>query len=246
MIRLLPALIALAALKGCGEVVVFGHVVRENPAKTEAAAPDAATAADASSPSSEAAAPKPTSEAAASVPATEAAAPKPATVDEPARRTGATTTAGLPQAHAVHAVNVTLSPTSQPGDASVDAAALLDAIRTELRSRNLLDEQNPSADGTAEVRIESATAHPTVNAVIFGRQPMAGTLTGELHVSRVSGEQLPASRIVAESRWSVADDGHDKNPQGPLYRRFAELTADELIATASNPGAAPEKDLQKP
>jgi|KBSMisStaDraftv2_1062788.scaffolds.fasta_scaffold761017_1 hypothetical protein len=245
MIRLFTALIlALATLTGCGEVVVFGHVVRENPPKTEAAAPDATTAADASNPATEAAAPKPATEAATSVPATEATAakpaseataPKPATVAKSAHGTSATATTGLPQAHALHAVNVTLSPASQAGDASVDAAALLDAIRTELRSRNLLDEQNPSADGTAEVRIESAATHRTVNAVIFGRQPMAGTLTGELHVSRASGEELPVSTIVAESRWTVADDGQDKNALGPLYSRFATLAADQLTGSAANP-----------
>jgi hypothetical protein len=127
----------------------------------------------------------------------------------------------------LHAVNVTLSPASQANDASIDAAALLDAIRTELKSRNLLDEQNPSADSTVEVLIESATTRSTVNAVIFGKRPMAGTLTGELRVSS-NGEALPASRIVAESRFSIADDGEHKNALAPLYRRFAVLTADEL------------------
>jgi hypothetical protein len=227
MIRLLTSSILSVALAGCGEVVVFGHVVRENPSKAEAAPSEPATAAAAS---------KPAIEAAVSQPATEAAAPKPATATSSThatRQTSAAAAAGLPAAHLLHAVNVTLSPASQAGEASVDAAALTDAIRTELRSRDLLDEQNPSADGTAEVRIESATTHPTVNAVIFGRQPMAGTLTGELHVSSASGEELPASRIVAESRWTIADDGQDKNALGPLYSRFAVLTADELSGSAA-------------
>src|SRR5262249_48018454 len=144
------------------------------------------------------------------------------------------------------AVNVTLSPASQAGDPSVDAAALLDAIRTELRSRNLLDEQNPRADGTAEVLIESATTRSTVNAVIFGQRPMAGTLTGELRVSRSSGAELPASKIVAESRMTVADDGQDKNPLGPLYRRFAVLAADQLTGFAPNANADAGKKRQKP
>ena len=62
---------------------------------------------------------------------------------------------------------------------------------------------------------------------------MAGTLTGELQVSTASGEKLPASRIVAESRWTIADDGQDKNALGPLYSRFAVLTADELSGRAA-------------
>lgn len=227
MIRLLTSLILSVALAGCGEVVVFGHVVRENPSKAEAS----------SEPPTTAAAPKPAIEAAAPQPATTAVAPKPATATSATPvtpQTSAGAAPGLPAIRVLHGVNVTLSPASQGGDASVDAAALLNAIRTELKSRNLLDEQSPSADATAEVRIESATTHPTVNAVLFGRQPMAGTLTGELHVSKASGEELPASRIVAESRWTIADDGQDKNALGALYSRFAVLTADEL-GGAANP-----------
>jgi len=238
MIRLLTSLIPSVALAGCGEVVVFGHVVRENPSKAEAAPSEPPTAAVASTPAIEAAASQPAKDAAAPKPATEALAPQPETATSSThatRQTTAATAAGVPAAHLLHAVNVTLSPASQAGEASVDAAALTDAIRTELRSRDLLDEQNPSADGTAEVRIESATTHPTVNAVIFGRQPMAGALTGELHVSRASGEELPASRIVAESRWTIADDGQDKNALGPLYSRFAVLMANELSGRAANP-----------
>jgi hypothetical protein len=81
--------------------------------------------------------------------------------------------------------------------------------------------------------VESATTRPTVNAVIFGRQPMAGTLTGELHVSGTGGAELPPTRIVAESRLSIASDGQDKNPLGPLYRRFAELTGDQLAGSGA-------------
>ncbi len=231
MIRLLTALVlSLATLTGCGEVVVFGHVVRENPPTTEAPA---------SKPATERAAPS----------ATEAAAPKPANATDPAQatlQTSAPDAGDLPATPLLGAVNVTLSPASQAGDASLDAAALLDAIRTELRSRNLLDEQNPRAGGTAEVVIESATTRPTVNAVLFGYQPMAGTLTGELHVSGASGDELPTSRIVAESRVTIAVDGQSKNPLGPLYHRFAELTADKLTGIASNPNADAGRDLQTP
>jgi hypothetical protein len=270
MNKLLISLILCLALTGCGEVVVFGHVVRENPAKTEAAAskpaPESATttSAAAAQPATEPAAttaevavqsvtepPTPTVEVAAQS-ATDSAEPTPATevvaqrASEAAPPKGAIVTsstpatgqavaavAGLPAAHLLHAVNVTLSPASQTDDPRIDAVALQDAIRTELRSRKLLDEQNPSANGTAEVLIESATTHRTVNAVVFGRQPMAGTLTGELRVRGASGE-LPTSKIVAESRFNIADDGEDKNALGPLYRRFAVLAADELTGTAEH------------
>lgn len=201
MIRLLTALfVSLAMLTGCGEVVVFGHVVRENPPNTEGAS------------SKPAAAPNPTVAASAtSAPATDGSS-----------------------AVLLRAVHVTLLPESQAGDSSVDAPALLDAIRTELRSRKLLDEQNP-AGGTAEVLIESATTRPTVNAVLFGYQPMAGTLIGELRLNSASGEERPASRIVAETRFTIAADSPDKNPLAPLYRRFAVLAADQLTGVASTP-----------
>jgi hypothetical protein len=260
MSRLLTSLILCLGLAGCGEVVVFGHVVRENPAKTEAEASKPATEpatpapAVAAQPAAAPAAPTlevapepatapvaPALEATAP-PATEVVAQSASAAAAPSAAIAASSTpatreavaaAGLPTAHLLHAVNVTLAPASQTDAASVDAAALLDAIQTELRSRKLLDEQNPSANGTAEVLIESATARRTVNAVVFGRQPMAGTLTGQLRVSGASGE-LPASKIVAESRFSVADDGQDKNALGPLYRQFAVLTADELTGLATH------------
>ena len=274
MTRVLTASILVLALTGCGEVVVFGHVVRENPAKTEAAASKPATepaaptpAAEVAAPTSVAASPKPATEAAppkaatetalppatdvalpaateaALTPATEVAAPPAAAAAAPSVAAASSTQAAqqsstaaardLSTPHLLHAVNVTLSPASQASTASIDAAALLDAIRTELRSRALLDEQNPSADRTAEILVEGATTRRTVNAVVFGRQPMAGTLTGELHVSSASGDSR-TSRIVAESRYSVTDDGQDKNALGPLYRRFAVLTADELTGIAPN------------
>jgi hypothetical protein len=138
----------------------------------------------------------------------------------------------------VHAVNLTLSPEAKTGNASLATDALLDAIRAELRSRKLLDEQSSNAGGTAEILIDNATTRPTVNAVVFGYQMMAGTLTGDVRVNGANGEELPTSKIVAESRLTVAADGSDKNSLGPLYRRFAVLTADKLAGVASQPNDA--------
>ena len=226
--KLLTSLILCVALTGCGEVVVFGHVVRENPSKAEATA---------SQPAAEAAAPAPVTPepAAAQTSAAPAAAnaSSGAELAAPDAAVGAVSSSG----HLLHAVDVKLSPESQASVSGVDAAALLDAIRTELRSRKLLDEQSASADGTAEVLIEGATTHPTVNAVVFGFQPMAGMLTGELQVRSSGGAKLPSSKIVAETRYNVADDDPHKNALGPLYRRFAVLTADQLAAMAQNPNS---------
>ena len=264
--KLLAALVLCLAVTGCGEVVVFGHVVRENPSKaeaaaqppaTEAAAPAAATsdlaaaqtapAAASSSTVPEPAAREPAVASAAATPAATSTGPESATAT-PATGLGSThataaiSTAAEPQSaanaarssgHLLRAVNVTLSAESVASGSGVDTAALLDAIRAELRSRKLLDEQSTSGDGTAEVLIEGATTHRTVNAVVFGIQPMAGTLEGELHVSSARGEH-PAVKIVAESRFSLAADGENKNALGPLYRRFAVLTADEIAGMAAN------------
>jgi hypothetical protein len=189
----------LAMLAGCGEVVVFGHTVREAPSKT-ATAPVASAS--------------------------------PAT-----GQTNSSVAVALPTgAHVVQAVSLTLSPeAAKTGNTSIATDALLAAIQTELRSRNLLDEHNPHAAGTAEILIDNATTRPTVNAVVFGYQVMAGTLEGDVRVSGASGEQLPTAKIVAESRLTVAADGSDKNPLGPLYRRFAVLTADKLAGIESKP-----------
>lgn len=197
MIRLaMVSVLLLVMVTGCGEVVVFGHVVREAPSKTDASA-GAAT---------------------------------------PEGPSGASVQAALgSRAHVVQAVTLTLSPDAKAGNASIASDALLDAIRTELRSRKLLDEHNPQATGTAEIVIDNATTRPTVNAVVFGYQMMAGTLTGDVRVNGASGEELPTSHIIAETRLSVAADGSDKNPLAPLYRRFAVLTADKLAGVVSKP-----------
>jgi hypothetical protein len=215
MIRLSVSLIVLTVmLLGCGEVVVFGHVVREAPPKGEPATSTPAAADDAAR-------------------ATPPDAPRPLP-------------AGSPAAQPLHAVNLTLSPAVQAGSSGVAADALMDAIRNELRSRNLLDEQNPQADGTAEILITEANLRPTVNAVVFGYRMMAGTLTGDLRVSGASVGERPASRIVAESRLKIPEEGGDRQPLGPLYRRFAVLTADELTGVAPQPGGDSGSELQQP
>jgi hypothetical protein len=180
-----------AMLAGCGQVIVFGHVVGERAASSEV---------------------KPS--AAGTPPATSSAV------------------------RGVKAVSLSLSPAAASevaGDSRFTTGALLDAIKAELASRGLLDEQNPRADGTAEILIDHLATRPTVNAVIFGRQMMAGTLTGGIRVTGPNGDELPDFRIAAESRLSFAVNGDDENPLGPLYRRFAELAADRLAGVQSKP-----------
>jgi len=106
---------------------------------------------------------------------------------------------------------------------------LLEAIRTELRSRKLLDENNPQATGTAEVQIATASVKPSSNAVVFGYKMMAGTLIGDI---QLSGTSL---HVLAETKLTISVKGGKKDPLDPLYRRFAELTADRLAGIESKP-----------
>jgi hypothetical protein len=196
-------------LAGCGQVMVFGHVVGERPVTTE-----------------------PNTEATAGAAAPAAVAPL-----TPAE---ARLAASSPLVtHAVKAVNVTITAEAAAkatGDASRFAAdALLEAIRTELRSRKLLDEQSPQAIGIAEIIVDDLATRPTTNAIVFGYKMLAGTLEGDIRVTGAGDTESTGSRIVAQSKLTVAANGEDKNPLGPLYRRFAVLAADRLAGVASKP-----------
>jgi hypothetical protein len=169
-----------------------------------------------------------------SQPATPASEETPAetAVDEPAKPTAI--------AHAIKAVNllVTAEATAKvTGDASrFSADALLEAIKTELRSRKLLDEQDPRASGTAEIIVDDLATRATTNAVVFGYKMLAGTLEGDIQVTAADGtSKSTGSRIVAESKLTVAANGEDKNPLGPLYRKFAVLVGDRLAGVTSTP-----------
>lgn len=224
MLRLsLLSMFLLTMLAGCGEVIVFGHVVREGSPSSKSA-PEAAPATPAAQTAPETAA------------VTSAA--QPAAPAAPTQTSAALIAKAPATAHVVKAVNLTLTPEAAgkvAGDSRFATAALLEAIRAELRSRKLLDEQDAHASGTAEVLIDEVGMRPTVNAVVFGYQMMAGTLSGDLRLADAGGNALPDSRIVAESRLTIAADGTDKNPLGPLYHRFAVLTGDRLAGVPSKP-----------
>lgn len=278
----------LALLAGCGEVIVFGHVVRERPAsesQAEAtsagaggtvatsataasgtaatprtavepgatAAPGAAVepgataasgaAAESSATAAASTATTPaskgrTSEAPASQSATSSAPGSAASVASTAA--GSATPAASPHTvHVVKAVDIVVTPEATAkvtGDASrFTADALLDAIKTELKSRKLLDEQDPRASGTAEIVVDGLATRPTTNAILFGYKMLAGTLEGDIRVTGASDTDSTGSRIVAESRLTVSASGDDKNPLAPLYRRFAVLAADHLAGIVSEP-----------
>jgi len=190
------SVLIVTLLAGCGQVIVFGHVVGERKESAE--------------------------------PQPESTAP-----------TSSSYTASPRLTHAVKAVNLTITPEAAAkvtGDAGrFTANALLDAIRTELKTRKLLDEQDPQASGTAEIVVDDLATRQTTNAIVFGYKMLAGTLEGDVRVTGATGTGSTGSRIVAESKLTLAVNGNDKNPLGPLYRRFAVLAADRLAGVTSQP-----------
>lgn len=210
--RLIACALMFPLLSGCGQVMVFGHVIGERPDAAAVMPTDSSSATAPDAPMTSA--------------ASSTAEPRSAH-EQPAAT------------HVVSTVNLIVAPSAasgSPADSMFATAALLDAIKAELTARGLLDEHAPGASaGTAEIQIDEVTTRPTVNAVVFGRQMLAGTLTGAIHLMGANGDALPDSRLVAEARLGIPVDGSDKNPLGPLYKRFATLAADRLAGVQSKP-----------
>lgn len=226
----------VALLAGCGQVIVFGHGMGERP---EAVAKPATTTETTSTTEA-------TSATKAAPPAAGTAAPTtPTPGGTPApHSTAPTSSAPLAStsphaAHVVKSVNIIITPEAAAkvtGDASrFTADALLDAIKTELTSRKLLDDQNPDASGTAEIVVDDLATRPTTNAILSGYKMLAGTLEGDIRVIGSPDTDSTGTRIVAQSKLTLAASGDDKNPLGPLYRRFAVLAADRLAGVTSKP-----------
>ncbi|MEJ1963076.1 MAG: hypothetical protein WDO56_16590 [Gammaproteobacteria bacterium] len=130
-------------------------------------------------------------------------------------------------------------------DPAFKADALLDAIRRELRARQLLDPQDTGAAGSAEVVIDDFDTRSTSNAVVFGYIFKEGALAGVIHVRDASGNELQKFDVMAESRFSVAANGTDANGLAALYRRFAVLAADRLADTPSKPEVSTSNDVPR-
>ncbi len=199
------AVLSVALLAGCGQVVVFGHVVREG------SAPE--------------------------VPQSEAPAKPQVAASRPDISTPV-----------LKSVTLRVAPKATDDVASDTPFApdlLLEAIRTELRARKLLDEHNPQITGTAEVAIDQVAVRPSTNAIVFGYKMMVSTLIGDIHLSTGDGSTPSDLHVSAESRLTLSAEGENKNPLGPLYRRFAELTADRLAGVESKPNEAANGGAQR-
>lgn len=221
-LAILGVLIA-TLLAGCGQVIVFGHVVGDHRAsepKSESVPADA-PAPQSATPATSASASAGDSSATAQPPLAPKSSSNPSVT------------------HVVKAVNVTVTPEAAAkvaGDASrFTADALLEAIKAELKSRKLLDEQDPQAAGTAEIVVDGLATRSTTNAIVFGYKMLAGTLEGDIRVIGPDRRESTGSRIVAESKLTLAASGNDKDPLGPLYRRFAVLAGDRLAGVTSKP-----------
>jgi hypothetical protein len=187
----LLAVVNVALLAGCGQVVVFGHVVGEGKA------PEVA----------------------------QTAAP---TETKDSQAVVATT---VP---AFKSITLKVAPNATDNVASstpFEPELLLEALRTELRARKLLDEENPQLASTAEVQVSEVSVRPSTNAVVFGYQMMSGTLIGDVHLAGAALHVLADTRLTIP----VDDENRKKDPLGPLYRRFALLTADRIQGVESKP-----------
>jgi hypothetical protein len=148
---------------------------------------------------------------------------------------------------------VTLTLTSQAaGKAGSDPrfkeGVLLDALEHTLRARKLLDEKDPTASGSLEVSIEDFATRATTNAVVLGYNLGTGTLAGDVTIRDAAGKKVRSFPIRAHSRLaSLASDdkasaSSDKAASGlgPLYHRFAKLTANGVAGTEEKPDYAVE------
>jgi hypothetical protein len=199
-------LLTLGLLAGCGEVIVFGHKVREAPTAPEEK-------------------PAPTS-----APSTSSASSTPS---KP--KSGAPLSPQAQVVSAVTLVLTPQLAEKVAKDPNFSAAALLDAIKRELQARRVLDETSSQGNGTAEVHLDEFELHPKSNAILFGYIINSGMLGGDIRLRDGDGKELTGFRIDAESQVSIAANGESTNPLKGLYHRFAVIMGDHLTGTASAP-----------
>jgi len=215
----LVSVLTAALLSGCGQVAVFGHVVGERPAP------------------------------AASSPVTNTAAAS----EAPAKVAGAEGSKQPSAAvHALKSVTIKVASKADEGvasDAKFTPEALLDAVRTELRARGLLDEQKPDASGAAEIQVSEVTLRPASNAILFGYKTMSATLIGDVQLNGADKSTPPSFHVLAQTRVTISvqanKDGRGKDPLGPVYRRFAVLVADRLAGVESQPDPSTSGEIQR-
>lgn len=208
----LMLLLALGSLTGCGEVVVFGHTVREGHASSVSSTAPASTV------------PAPVSQA----------------DSKPVAQLSVVSSSQALKIKSVTLALSSPAEHEAATDSRFKRDALLDAIKDELRSRKVFDEADSSAT-VVEVSIDDFAVQPTTNAIVFGRIFSNGALVGMVRSRDAQGTALQNFKIDAQARLAIDANGEDPNPLAPLYRRFAVLMADSVTGTVSKPNAATDQ-----
>ena len=112
-----------------------------------------------------------------------------------------------------------------------------EAIESELRSRRLLSSptETGSPGRTVAISVDAFTARTTSNVIMFGQVFEAGTLTGDVIVRDGSGIAVQTYRIKANSHINRPAAGATTNTLTPLYKKFADLTVDNLSGAPPKP-----------
>jgi hypothetical protein len=217
----ISSMISLTAvlLAGCGEVVVFGHTVREGKHESGAEAGPGAPAETSPAPSA-------SSTATAATQSTSSPSVAAKTSAQPA-------TSGVLKLHSVSVALTTEAAAKAKEDTKFDANALLSAIRSELQSRKVLDESDSQASATGEITIDEYAFNPTTNVILFGKTYNAGVLNGAIRVNDAQGNELSNRRIEARTKIAIPVEGEVVNPLRPLYQDFASQTANILTGTSA-------------
>jgi hypothetical protein len=225
----LALLFVITLLSACGEVTVFGHVVREGHPKPEAgsnSAPnnESATAtsdsSSTSSTSSASAAPTTTQSKSTSGPIG-AMSSKPVIVQ-------------APTTHLIKAVTLLMTPEVTArlnNDHRLNTKDLLEVVKSELQSRKLFDTDSPSSV-TLQIYIDQYELHANTNFVAFGSTPHTGTLAGNLTLRDAQDNDVPVSHVEAYARIAVPESGDTPDLLRPLYKQFAITVGNALIAPA--------------
>jgi hypothetical protein len=120
-------------------------------------------------------------------------------------------------------------------DAKFNVDALLSAVKSELQSREALEDSNAQLNAVAEIAIDDYALHPTSNVILFGQIISTGVLNGTLRVRDDQGNELSNRRIEAQARVSIPAKGESENPLGLLYREFAVQTGNTLTGKIIKP-----------
>ena len=228
-------LLTITLLAGCGEVVVFGHVVREGD-KTSEAKPGATAPVSTSPATSPSTTATPSAQSSDHPATTPAASATNNAVVATSSDTAADASVNAPVVRHVNAVMLTIAPEVIKEIASeprFDSKALLEAIKAELQTRKLLETGHSTTGTTLEVYIDHYELHPNTNFVIFGATPNTGKLAGNLALRDEQDNVTTIAHIEAYSHISVPQEGEDRQLLQPLYHEFAVTTADTLAGTHS-------------